>query len=85
MDLRTKCENRVKELYAEGTMWGEARAQWLDSCLECGDEHGWQYADSDLQELENRAYFWAQNLYRDCGYDWLAQAMDEAEQAGWPM
>ena len=81
MDYR-ECEQRVKELYAEGTMWGEARAQWLESCLECPEE---QYADSDLEELEKRAYFWAKNLYSDCGYEWLAQAMDEADAAGWPL
>lgn len=79
MDFR-ECEKRVAELYAMKTMWGEARAQWLESCLECGD----QYADSDLDELESRAYFWAQNMYSDCGYEWLAQAMEEAEEAGWP-
>jgi len=79
------CRERVSELYAEGTMWAEARGQWLASCLECEDENGWQYADCELDQLERRAYFWAQNLYSDCGYDWLAQAMEEADQAGWPM
>ena len=77
----TECQQRVDELYALGTMWGEARAQWLESCLECDD----QYLDCDLEALEKRAYFWAQNMYSDGGDDWLRQAMDEAEEDGWPM
>ena len=75
----TECEKRVEELYAEGTMWAEARAQWLESCLECGD----QYEDDDLDDLESRAYFWAQNLYSDTGAEWLAKAMEEADEVGW--
>ncbi len=70
-------EQRVAELYAEGTMWGEARAQWLESCLECGVEEGEQYADCDLSSLEQRAYYWAENLYNDTGAEWLEQAINE--------
>ncbi len=73
-------EQRVDELRDEGTNWGEARAQWLESCLECGVEEGEQYGECDLDELERRAYFWAMNLHNDCGYEWLALAVEESGQ-----
>ncbi len=74
----TECEKRVEELYAEGTMWAEARAQWLESCLEWGLDQ-----DADLDDLESGAYFWAQDLYSDTGAEWLAKAMEEADEVGW--
>ena len=70
------CEQRVAELYAEGSLWGEARAQWLESCLECED----QYLGQDLDDLEGRAYFWLQNMYHDCGYEWMEKALNEARE-----
>ncbi len=69
-------EARVDELRELGTYWGEARAQWLESCIECGVEDGEQYGDCNLYDLEQRAHFWAMNLYNDCGEEWLALAMD---------
>ncbi len=68
------CAERVAELYAEGSLWAEARAQWLESCLECAE----QYDGQDLDDLEYRARFWLQNMYSDCGYEWMRKAMDEA-------
>ena len=77
------CEKRVEDLYKQAkdhdNMWAEARGQWLDSCLECAE----QYEGQDLEELEERALFWLQNMYADCGYEWMERGLQQAEDHFW--
>ena len=65
---REEAEERIRALreYSLRTykMMAEAAAQWLESCLECGDE----YLDQDLDELESDAHFWAESMADDWGY-----------------
>ena len=66
----------VAELYqegAEGDMGSEAKAQWLESCLESPEDYDY---DSLMDDLTHDAHHWAEQLYNDCQYPWLAAAME---------
>ena len=65
---REQAQERITELreYSERTsnMVPEARAQWLESCLECDD----QYLHRDLDDLERDGDYWAESSADDWGY-----------------
>jgi hypothetical protein len=85
MNDRKEAEMFVKEKYAEGTMWGNAQAQRMESWLECGDDElDWECIMTDthddtlywLEEMMSDAD--ADNLVEGGIYHWMVVAYEEA-------
>ena len=82
-ELLERIAELEQESREENDMWAEARAQWLQSCWECGD----QYLDGDLDDLENDAHFWLDNMITGCDdkpelepggiYHWMKVAQEQ--------
>ena len=74
----------VATLYQESAdndnMFAEAKAQWLESCLECADDYDY---DKLMNELDGDAHHWAEQCYRDSGYEWMYKAVRQAEAEVW--
>ena len=70
----------VATLYQESAdndnMFAEAKAQWLESCLECADQYDY---DELMADLDGDARYWAEQNYRDSGYEWMYRAVKQAE------
>ena len=81
---RKEAEQLVQEWYAEGTMWGEARAQRMESWLECDDDQvNWK---SILSDIRGDTLYWLEEQMNDCDpemlesgglYHWMVVAYDE--------
>ena len=81
-------ESLVSELYQDSrdnnNMFSEAKAQWLDSCLECPDDYNYE---SLWTELEEDTLYWLEGLMNDCEqdelkpgglYHWMTVACEQA-------
>ena len=83
---REAAEAFVTEKYAEGTMWGEAQAQRMESWLECPDDQlDWKNIMTDTYQ-DTR--YWLEEMMNDCSsdelqpgglYHWMVQAYDESD------
>ena len=59
----------VAEKYAEGTMWGEAQAQRMESWFDCGDDDmDW---DDLLSDAKGDTLYWLEEMMNDCAHDQL--------------
>ena len=84
MGDRKEAERFVKEKYAEGTMWGEAQAQRMESWLECSDDElDW---DEILSDTTGDTLYWLGEMMNDCDkvdlleggmYYWMVIAYEE--------
>ena len=68
------------ESRTEDNMFSEAKAQWLESCLESPGDYDYVTL---MGHLDGDAAHWAEQLYNDCGYEWLYKAVKQAEEEVW--
>ena len=65
-----EAEERIRELreYSQRTskMVPAAKAEWLECCLDCGDQY--LEGEMSLEDLEDETYFWAQSSAECWGY-----------------
>lgn len=67
MNDRQEAEMFVKDKYAEGTMWGEAQAQRMESWLECGDDElNWEDIMTDTRD---DTLYWLEEMMADADVD----------------
>ena len=81
---RTDAEKFAEAAYAEGTMWGEAKGQRMDSWLECSDDElDW---DNIMNDTDADTLYWLEEMMNDCDkeelapgglYYWMVTAYEE--------
>ena len=76
MIIRALVETFYKESAQDDNMFSEAKAQWLESCLESADDYDYETL---MNDLDVDAHHWAEQCYRDCGYEWMYKAVKQAE------
>ncbi len=84
MGDRKEAEAFVTEKYAEGTMWGEAQAQRMESWLECDDDElDWE---DILSDTRGDTLYWLEEMMGDANqedllegniYHWMVLAYEE--------
>ena len=71
MNDRKEAEEMIAEWYAEGTMWGEAQAQRMESWLECNDDElDWE---DILSDTRGDTLYWLEEMMNDCDKDELSE------------
>ena len=80
----SEAKEMIAEWYAEGTMWGEAQAQRMESWLECDPEDlNW---DDLLSDTTGDTLYWLESMMGDCSpdelkpgglYHWMVQAYEQ--------
>ena len=80
---RKEAEKLVAEWYADGTKWGEAKAQRMESWLEYDDE---DFMNLDLSDVRGDTLYWLEEMMKDCSsddlkpgeiYHWMVIAYEE--------
>ena len=85
MNYQREAEKMVVDWRSLGTMWGEARAQRMESWLECDPEDlDW---DDILSDTHGDTLYWLEQVMNDCDeeelsegglYHWMVVAYEEA-------